>query len=123
LNEKAELLELGKRLYGFRETAVIVPYVEKSSVDWIPVEQECHANVDNWALRNPTSKAVRGWMYFNLLGMFTAHSIVEDENGVLLDITPSRAAQRYPFIRHPGSESEFVELVEKYQVRNFYYAI
>jgi hypothetical protein len=28
--------------------------------------------------------------------------------------------QRYPFMRHPGSESEFVELVEKYQVRNFY---
>lgn len=42
---------------------------------------------------------------------FQAHSVI-DENGVLLDITPSQASRRYPFIRHDGSEDDFVEAVE-----------
>lgn len=123
MNEKPDLLELGKLLYGLRDDAVVVPFVEQSLAGLILLEHECHGNADNWVLRNPGSKAVRGWIYFNALGLFTAHSVVEVENGMLIDITPSKTSQRYPFIRHPGSEDEFNELVEKYQVRNFYYVI
>ena len=38
-------------------------------------------------------------------------SVVE-ENGVLVDITPTRASRRYPFIRHEGGEKDFITFVE-----------
>jgi hypothetical protein len=35
-----------------------------------------------------------------------------------VDITPSRASQRYPFIRHLGSEKEFLTLVQENSIIN-----
>ena len=51
---------------------------------------------------------------------FVAHSVVESPDGTLVDITPSFASQRYPFIRHPGSEKDFIDLVEA-QIVNLYH--
>ena len=88
---------------------------------WTPDENQCHRNVDWWVRANPACKAVRGWVVFDYnqtsLGLvpqvlFEAHSVVEQEGGSWVDITPSRVSQRYPFLRHEGSEDEFVELVE-----------
>jgi hypothetical protein len=88
-----------------------------------------HRNVD-WWVHNPTnSRAVRGWVFFDLIQAsfffgrrpfvrFTAHSVVEDADGTLYDITPSRASRRYPFIRHEGSEEEFNSLVEENRLVN-----
>jgi len=78
--------------------------------------------VDRFVLENGGYKAVRGWLAFDyeqgpLIGLpsfwrFSAHSVVERVDGRLFDITPNRASQRYPFIRHPGPEGEFEALID-----------
>jgi hypothetical protein len=45
-----------------------------------------------------------------------AHSVLEGLDGVLFDITPSHASQRYTFLSHQGTEEDFVALVEGQQV-------
>jgi hypothetical protein len=74
-------------------------------------EHECHNNVDRWVSENPDHKAVRGWLFFNMLLRFTAHSVVEAPDGRMFDLTPSRASQRYPFLRHHGPNNEFEAIV------------
>jgi hypothetical protein len=128
MNVAPNLNHLGDLLYSLQNTAVVVPYGKRSLPGWVPTENQCHGNVDYWVLNNLGSKSVRGWLYFDFRPVlcfvkFTAHSIVQDENGALVDPTPSRASQQYPFIRHPGTDDEFIELVEKYQVTNFDYPI
>lgn len=111
--------DLARRLYERRGKAIVVPYVERSIENWKPEPQWCHWNVDLWVAGEAGSKAVRGWLLFDYVAssggllrfvVFQAHSVVE-ENGTLVDITPSAASRRYPFIRHPGSEDDFQELV------------
>src|ERR1039458_2548648 len=48
-----------------------------------------------------------------------AHSVVEGEDGVLIDVTPVIAAldgkqDEVRFLRHVGTEEEYVALLEKY---------
>jgi hypothetical protein len=45
---------------------------------------------------------------FGLSAVFTAHAVVEDPAGRLFDTTPSKASQRYPFLRH---EEEFEAII------------
>jgi hypothetical protein len=87
---------------------------------------ECHRNVHAFVASNDGYRAVGGWLFFDyrnafLLGIvptirFTAHSLVQDENGLMLDITPSQASQRYPFIEHPFGHDDFVQLVDGRQL-------
>lgn len=116
----SELIELGKALYESRQEAVEVPFEPRRSKDWAPAEGQCHYNVDYWVLAHPGTRAVRGWLVFDFettsmglmpLVRFTAHSVVEDADGRLVDITPSNASQRYPFLRHLGSDDQFEQLV------------
>lgn len=115
-----ELRELGKALYERRQEAAVVPFDERRGADWAPVENQCHYNVDRWVSEHPGTRAVRGWLVFDFektsMGLvhvvrFTPHSVVEDEDGRLVDITPSGASRRYPFLRHTGSDEEFEQLV------------
>ena len=97
---------LGKGKCTKRNEAVVVPFVARSLGEWRPDEGECHRNCDWWALHNPGCEAVRGWLLFGF-GMFgfirfNPHSVIKEEDGTLIDITPSKASQRYPFIRHWG---------------------
>lgn len=115
---------LGDRIYEVLDSGVIVPYVERRMPDWAPEAKECHRNVDDWVLRNPGSKAVRGWLFFNLRPrfqgvLFTAHSLLE-ENSKLFDITPRTVTRQYPFIRHPGTEAEFADFVNSERGSFFY---
>ena len=71
---------------------------------------------------------MRGWLIFEFGGLFgfvrfNSHSVIEQQDGTLIDITPSRASRRYPFIRHAGSEEDFIELVVKWQVIQFDYRV
>jgi hypothetical protein len=52
---------------------------------------------------------------------FSSHSVVEQADGTLIDITPSQARQRYPFIKHHGDEDDFVNLVDGWKVVNLDY--
>lgn len=124
MKSEAELQALAVSLYARRGEAVVVPFSERSIDDWKPSEGQCHRNVDWWVL-NTKSTAIRGWLFFDFhntsLGLipfvrFTAHSLVQDEDGTLRDITPSKASQRYPFIRHDEGDGDFISLVEKHQL-------
>jgi hypothetical protein len=125
MKSEAELQALATSLYARRAEAIVAPFTERSIGNWKPSEGQCHRNVDWWVLNNPKSKAVRGWLVFDFhktsmgllrLVRFTAHSLIEDEDGTLHDITPSKASQRYPFIKHEGSEEEFISLVVEHQL-------
>jgi hypothetical protein len=127
VKSEAELQALAESLYARRVEAIVVPFAERSIGDWKPAENHCHRNVDWWVLSHPESRAIRGWLIFDFfktsMGLlpfvrFTAHSLVEDEDGTLHDITPSGASKRYPFIRHQGDEKEFISLVEEHQLIN-----
>jgi hypothetical protein len=115
-----DLEALKRSLYARRETAVTVPY-EKRELKGAPAtEHGCHNNADLFVIENPDHKSVRGWLVFDLhktsegdvrLCRFTSHSVVEAPDGTMFDITPSRASQRYPFLRHEGPEGEFEAIV------------
>jgi len=118
-NSKQELQRLARRLYRRRREGVIVPFVAVSLEDWKPQEQDCHANVNHWVLANDCRcSAVRGWTYIahSLRGCpsFVAHSVVETEDGNLIDITPTQARRRFPFIRDKGRRGEYFERLEKH---------
>jgi hypothetical protein len=77
-------------------------------------------------LKNPADKGVRGWLVFDNFLMtrlcrFNAHSVVAAADGSLFDPTPSRASQRYPFLRHAGADAEFEALIERNRLVLFDY--
>ena len=116
------------RLYERRSEGIITGVAEASNDDWTPSKNECHANVTDWCEHYLGHKPVRGWLYFdfdNLLPIvrFNAHSVIENENGELFDITPSKASQRYPFIRAEESEEEFAFLVEELNTTIINYSV
>ena len=128
LDKTPNLQKLGNELFNSINRSVIVPYVERALLDWSPAYNECHGNVDYWVLNNQNCKAVRGWLLFDMRPIlafvrFTAHSVIEDQDGTLADITPSRASRQYPFVRHPDDIADFEESVEIYRVTNFDYNI
>ena len=109
--------EIGRRLFARRSEGVIAKLKKVQIGDWRPSERECHRNVTIWCEQRADHKAVRGWLFFDLTGVvplvrFTAHSVVEDVNGDLVDITPAKVFQSYPFIRAEEDEETFESLVE-----------
>ena len=120
--------ETGRRLFARRSEAVIANYEQVSVGDWQPTEHECHANVTYWCEFNTNYKVVRGWLYFDFgncmrFVRFTAHSVVEDENGLLIDITPTKASTLYPFIRAEEDEEAFACLIMDYGMTNIDFVI
>jgi hypothetical protein len=66
---------------------------------------------------------VRGWVVFEVytpLGLcrFIPHSVVEDEHGMLFDITPSRASRCYPFLKDEMTEEEYILLITSRKLVN-----
>jgi hypothetical protein len=115
-----DLMALAQSLYQRRHEAVMVPFEARTMASGLPQEHECHDNIRRWISENPDHKPVRGWLVFDLhrtsrglmsVCRFTAHSVVEEPSGRLIDITPSKASQRYPFLRDNGSEEQFVAIV------------
>jgi hypothetical protein len=88
-----------------------VELVEKVLRDYEPTSHLCHDNVREWVKLYPKYKQVYGFLVANQRDTDTsvviAHSVVEDTDGTLCDITPSESEFRYPFVRHVGSDAEF----------------
>lgn len=104
------------RLYAMRQEAAVVPFVEKELDDWKPAPRWCHDNVDRWVQENPGSKIVRGWVLFDLVGLdgvfqFTAHSVVEQPDGTLIDITPTLASRPYRFLSDDLGVERYEEMI------------
>jgi hypothetical protein len=119
-----DLKTLATSLYARRQEAVVVPYEPQPMTSGPASEHWCHENVDRWVLEHPDHRPVRGWLVFdwtgNELGVrilslplcrFTAHSVVETPDGRLFDLTPSRASQRYPFLRHHEADGDFEAMI------------
>ena len=116
------------RLYERRSEGIITGVAQASIGDWTPSGHDCHANVTDWCEHHPGHIPVRGWLYFNFDNLlpivrFNAHSVIENEKGELFDITPSKASQRYPFIRAEESEEEFAFLVEELNTTIINYSV
>lgn len=96
-----------------RADAVTVPFVEVVINDWKPEIAKCHANVDRWVAANPDCQAVRGWIAYISFGPagehLTAHSVVRNPDGALIDITPvyPGANRGGAFVEHQGDPAEF----------------
>lgn len=100
-----------------RADAVVVPFVEVSADGWSPEIAKCHLNVDRWVVLNPGCEAVRGWITYISYGpagvQLTAHSVVRNPEGTLIDITPVYpGAQRGgAFVEHQGDPAEFFAII------------
>lgn len=113
--------ELRQRLMSARSAERFVPFVEHAEPGWAPAPCCCHSNVDWWAARHEDFIPVRGWLVFDFsrastelidVVRFTAHSVLQGPDEALIDITPTRAKARYPFVLHPGTPDEFGKIVE-----------
>jgi hypothetical protein len=84
---------------------------EKILTHYDPTPHLCHHNAREWVAVHPEHKHVYGFLVANHretdTSMVIAHSVVEDTEGRLCDITPNDAENRYPFVRHIGSDDEF----------------
>ena len=112
LDDKRRLLAL--ELQGRQSSGVVVQAIG----DQIPdsLAGKCHDNVDRWVDQRPEHRRARGWLVARYLApplmmRFLAHSVVETETGELIDITLSAAEPQHLFIRHPGSNVDFDDLV------------
>lgn len=100
-----------KSVIARRETATNVRFesVQLGEGVWVPQKYYCHANVETWVFHNPSHKAVLGYLISEPSPgrwLVYAHSVVEREDGTLIDITPMHGSQSYPFIRHVGTDEE-----------------
>jgi hypothetical protein len=121
-----QLIEIAKRVLARRATAIIVPprvvgmRGAPGEEDWTPRPHYCHDNVAAWVYRSPQHKHVRGYIIFDfrMFGFWKvqAHSVVELEDGTLIDITPNDASQLYPFVLHEGTDEEFAAMAAVIQI-------
>ena len=103
--------ELANRLYRRRSEAFHVNQILLSKDEPPALRGQCHDNVNGYVARHPNCKRVRGWLIGNhvFFVYFNAHSIVENEDGHLIDITPSQPSCL--FLPHPGSDEEFASII------------
>ncbi|WOB79900.1 hypothetical protein [Brevundimonas nasdae] len=76
---------------------------------------DCHANAVRWAAQTPDAIPVHGWLIeahdeFQL--HIVAHSVVSDERGRLIDVTPMPIASPR-FIPHHGTGDAFFGLLPR----------
>jgi hypothetical protein len=118
---EVDLTALAQSLYERRHEAVMVSFEVRTMASGSSYHHNCHNNVDRWVQEHPKHTAVRGWFVNDIneptngwfpFCYFIAHSVVKDSTGQLIDITPNRASQPYPFIQHDGPETEFIAIVQ-----------
>ena len=83
---------------------------------WKPEAHACHSNVETWVRHSPAHKRVKGFLLQGPLFGFwrvLAHSLVQIEDGSLIDITPQEGNQLHPFVRHLGTDDKFEEFADR----------
>ena len=108
---KKEIPSYVKRLLNLRKQAILLNRAKVSLGSWEPKPKDCHHNVTVWCQYNRKYKKVRGWLYFNTLKRFVAHSVVKAPDGKIYDITPYEVPNTYPFIPAHIEERKYVAIV------------
>jgi hypothetical protein len=70
--------------------------------------------------RQSRLEGVHGWLVFDFTLIspiqpffrFNPHSVVEGKDGCRVDVTPSRASRRYPFLEHEGLPDDIIRIVQ-----------
>lgn len=111
------LRALALALYQRRGEGTICRRSKVAIGDWQPQMHRCTWNVDTWVHHNPTHRRVYGYLYFDFDRYldhvrFQPHCVVEIEDGSLVDITPHDSEGDYPFIRHVGTDEEFLAALD-----------
>jgi hypothetical protein len=105
---------IAESLYQRRDSGVLVPY-EPRDLDWSPRPNDCHNNTDRYVIENAGHRSVRGWRILDYsdvgLARFLSHSVIEDAEGHLFDITPTPSRNPPRFLVHEGPEGQFEFLV------------
>ena len=88
-----------------------LPFKEVSIGSWRPEAAKCHDNAKHWVASNKGCRVVYGWLVesFGVFHYLYAHSVVQDADGILFDITPYLSANRQilPFVPHSSDDAQF----------------
>ena len=108
--------DLGAKLKALTATAEQLRNVGDQVNGWKPTLGKCHENVDSWIAAHHGDRAARGWILTQYLApfgfdRFTSHSVIQTPTGELLDVTLPLHECHHRFVRHPGSDAEFLGLV------------
>jgi hypothetical protein len=99
-------------LFERKDEGVVVQMATIEQCEWKPDFNECHNNVNFWCSSNPEYKPVRGWLFYTLgygvdFVFFQQHSVILTPDNKLIDITPAKAMDSYPFIIANESDEDF----------------
>ena len=112
--------EYARGLVARRSEGVLAVNRAVSLPGWTPQMKQCHDDVQKWVSATPGHKHVRGYLICDYLDLgfwvVRSRSLVEFEDGTLVDITPRPIPWQYPFVRHLGSEEEFVQMALAVQI-------
>lgn len=81
-----------------------------------PAPNDCHENARAFVLLNPIYKIVYGWICVDG-GLesssidFIAHSVIQDINGNLYEITPIYSIESRPFLTAELNDHDFADIV------------
>lgn len=95
---------------------------------WQPLQHQCHANTMILETYGQGFSAVHGWLYLDYDGKadfvrFVAHSVVMNQQGQLIDVTPLAVeTAQFPFITcglsNHDYEATLDALIKKYGATN-----
>lgn len=87
--------------------------------DWSPLRNCCHENAESFAEKDSSYIPIHGWLILDATAAigfvrFVAHSVVQDANGNLLDITPTdENFTLYPFIRSNLTTDDYIDAINE----------
>lgn len=99
-------------IFARRAEGVLVQREVVTFCDWHPAANQCHDNTITLADANLNYVRIWGWLDMGLIEdnvvRFASHSVVQESDGLLIDITPTTAGFRvFPFIRSTITETEY----------------
>lgn len=116
------LAELAADLHRFRAGAMLMRPYRRRVKGFDPHPHECHSNAEAWVALHPQHRVVRGWVVFDYqlsaipMVRFQAHSVVEDADGRLIDVTPREGSRPLPFLLHPDGNEMFELVVSRREI-------
>ena len=107
-----KLAKYAQSLFARRHEGVLVKQQTIHLEQWQPTQNHCHANAMILETYGEGFSALHGWLYLDFEGhadfvRFVAHSVVMNNQGELLDITPAAGVAHYPFITAGISNTEY----------------